>query len=63
MSFFQFLKIDQSKNYNSKTILIILVIFSLIFGGYSIYTIIGSPDSDIQSLRTENKSLKKELRQ
>ena len=78
MSLFHFLKLKRSKvyitngqkiyisnsqkNLASRRILIILTIFSVIFGSYSIFSILGSPDFNIQSLRSENKSLKKELK-
>ncbi len=62
MSFFRFLRIDRNHNYNSKTILIVLVVFSTFLSGYSLYSIFGSSDNNIQSLRSENKSLKKELK-
>lgn len=62
MSFFSFIRVDKYKNYNSKTILIVLVIFSIFFCGYSLYSVFGSSDNSIQSLRSENKSLKKELK-
>ncbi len=53
---------SSQKNFASKRILIVLTIFSVIFGSYSIFSILGSPDFNIQSLRSENKSLKKELK-
>ena len=70
MSFFNFLRTKKTiiyfpkeqKNYASKKILIVLSISSLIFGSYSIFSILGSPDFNIQSLRSENKLLKNELK-
>ena len=70
MSFYNFLRTKKTiiyfpkeqKNYASKKILIVLSISSLIFGGYSIFSILGSPDFNIQSLRSENKLLKNELK-
>jgi len=62
MSFFRFLRIDRYHNHNSKTILIVLIVFSILIGGYSLYSVLGSSDNNIQSLRSENKSLKKELK-
>ena len=53
---------NSQKNFASRRILIVLTIFSVIFGSYSIFSILGSPDFNIQSLRSENKSLKKELK-
>ncbi|MGA9293042.1 MAG: M23 family metallopeptidase [Ignavibacteriaceae bacterium] len=62
MSFFRFLRIDRYHNHNSKTILIVLIVFSILIGGYSLYSVLGSSDNNIQSLRSENKSLKRELK-
>lgn len=62
MSFFRFLRIDKNKSYNSKTILIVLAAFSVFLSGYTLYSVLGSSDNNIQSLRSENKSLKKELK-
>jgi murein DD-endopeptidase MepM/ murein hydrolase activator NlpD len=62
MSLFRFLSIDKDRNPSSKTILIVLIIFSVFLSGYSLYSVLGSPDNNNQSLRAENKSLKKELK-
>ncbi|MFZ0456133.1 MAG: M23 family metallopeptidase [Ignavibacteriaceae bacterium] len=62
MSFFRFLRIDRYHNHNAKTILIVLIVFSILIGGYSLYSVLGSSDNNIQSLRSENKSLKRELK-
>jgi len=61
MSFFRFLRVNGYQN-NSKIILIVLVVFSICLSGYSLYSVYGSSDNNIQSLRSENKSLKKELK-
>ncbi len=62
MSLFSFLRINSYKNPTSKTILIVLLVFSLSLCGYSLFSVLGSSDNNIQSLRSENKSLKKELK-
>ena len=62
MSFFRFFRIDKYHNNNSKSILIVLVVLSIFLSGYSLYSVFGSSDNNMQSLRSENKSLKKELK-
>ncbi|MEJ2616195.1 MAG: M23 family metallopeptidase, partial [Ignavibacteriaceae bacterium] len=50
-------------NFGKKILkIIILVVFSIFLSGYSLYSVFGSSDNNIQSLRSENKSLKKELK-
>jgi murein DD-endopeptidase MepM/ murein hydrolase activator NlpD len=62
MSVLRFLRINRYRSNNSKTNLIVLVVFSIFLSGYSLYSVFGSSDNNIQSLRSENKSLKKELK-
>jgi len=62
MSVLRFLRINRYRSNNSKTILIVLVVFSIFLSGYSLFSVFGSSDNNIQSLRSENKSLKKELK-
>jgi murein DD-endopeptidase MepM/ murein hydrolase activator NlpD len=53
---------NHSKYSTSKKVLVVLSIFSLIFLGFNLFSVLGTPDFNIQSLRSENKSLKKELK-
>jgi len=70
MAFFRFLKTSDREGYipknqndnTSKNILIVFSIFSLIFGSYGLFSVLGSSNNNIQSLRSENRSLKKELK-
>jgi murein DD-endopeptidase MepM/ murein hydrolase activator NlpD len=70
MVFFRFLKTNKREGYipkvpndnPSKKILIVFSIFSLIFGSFGIFSALSSSNNNIQSLRSENKSLKKELK-
>ena len=62
MSLFRFFRINRYYSNNPRTILIILVVFSTFLSGYTLYSVLGSSNNNIQSLRSENKSLKKELK-
>jgi murein DD-endopeptidase MepM/ murein hydrolase activator NlpD len=62
MSLFRFLKINKQKNSVSRNILYVFSAFSLILGGYSLFSVLSSSNINTESLATENKLLKKELK-